>query len=92
MTSPGNGRTLMPDWLERYLITGMLGVIMVLADRRIMAVETQIADQEKERQAFALQYVEDRASLLEGQRQALHDLRILCGNKNLNMPCPVEAQ
>jgi hypothetical protein len=88
--SPGNGQTLLPSWLEKYIITTLVGLVLFMADKRIVNIEVRLDTQEKARQVFDLQYVQDRASILEGQRQTLHDIRVLCGHKNLNKPCPVE--
>lgn len=83
-------RTLIPIWLERWVVTGLIGLVMILVDRRITSLEKKINEIDKANDTFQLQYVQDRLTLLEGQKALIHDLRVLCGQKNLNIPCPEE--
>jgi hypothetical protein len=65
---------------------------MMLADRRLDRIEQRQDDADKWRQSFALQYAEDSVSHRDWERQVIRDLRILCGNKNTNVPCPEDLQ
>jgi hypothetical protein len=90
MNAPSNGRTLLPEWLIHWMVPALIGVVMLLADRRITALEVRMDARDSREQAAAVQYATDNLSHLEAERQTLHDLRVICGNKNLNVPCPTE--
>lgn len=34
--------SLLPEWAERYIIIGLIGVVMTLADRRISEIERRL--------------------------------------------------
>jgi hypothetical protein len=83
------GRHFFPEWLERWAVMGLIGIVMLLTDRRISSLEDRLRQQELAIHA-EVQRATDATSILEAQRNILHDMRVLCGNKNLNVPCPEE--
>jgi len=91
MNAPHNGRTIMPEWLIHWMVPALIGMVMVLTDRRISALESRMDQHEKLVQSAAIQRATDNVSMLDAQRQILHDMRVLCGNKNLNVPCPEDG-